>query len=159
MALEQIELLADVGVDLRRVVIGHMDTHPDTDYVLEVVARGVNVAFDTIGKQSWDFRVEPDPPNPPDGEFGKRAYRRADRVRAARVAALVTAGFIDRVLLSHDLTGEEVYLNRPTHGYWGYTYLATAFAELLAEYDVSAAQLDVMLRDNPARLLAIESVG
>ncbi|MGZ4565342.1 MAG: phosphotriesterase family protein [Blastococcus sp.] len=159
MALEQIDLLAEEGVDLRRVVIGHMDTHPDTDYVLEVAARGVSVAFDTIGKQSWDFRVEPDPPEPPDGEFGKRAYRRADRVRAARVAALVAAGLTDRVLLSHDLTGEEVYLNRQTHGHWGYTYLAAAFAGLLAEHGVSPAELDVMLRANPARLLAVESVG
>jgi phosphotriesterase-related protein len=158
MALEQIDLLADEGLDLRRVVIGHMDTHPDTEYVLQVAARGVSVAFDTVGKQSWDFRVEPDPPDPPDGEFGKRAYRRSDHVRAARVAALVAAGFTDRVLLSHDLTGEEVYLNRQTHGQWGYTYLATAFASLLAEHGVSPAELDVMLRDNPARLLAVESV-
>lgn len=159
MALEQIDLLAEEDVDPRRIVIGHMDTHPDTEYVLQVAARGVTVAFDTIGKQSWDFRVEPEPPDPPDGEFGKRAYRRSDRVRAARIAALVTAGFADQVLLSHDLTGEEVYLNRQTHGQWGYTYLATSFASLLSEYGVSPADLDLMLRDNPARLLTVESVG
>ncbi len=159
MALEQIDLLAEEGMDLSRVVIGHMDTHPDTDYVLEVAGRGVTVAFDTIGKQSWDFRVEPDPPDPPDGEFGKRAYRRSDRVRAARIAALVAAGFTDQVLLSHDLTGEEVYLNRATHGQRGYTYLATSFAGLLAEHGVPPADLEVMLRDNPARLLAVGSSG
>ena len=159
MALEQIELLAEEGVDLRRVVIGHMDTHPDTDYVLEVAGRGVTVAFDTIGKENWDFRVEPEPPDPPDGEFGKRAYRRSDRVRAARIAALVAAGLTEQVLLSHDLTGEEVYLNRSTHGQRGYTYLATSFAGLLAEHGVASADLEIMLRDNPARLLAVESAG
>jgi predicted metal-dependent phosphotriesterase family hydrolase len=159
MALEQIDLLGEEGVDLDRVVIGHMDTHPDTDYVLEVAALGVTVAIDTVGKQSWDFRVEPDPPDAPDGEFTKRAYRRSDHVRAARVAALVEAGFTDRVLLSHDLTGEEVYLNRQTHGQWGYTYLGTTFAGLLAEHGVSAADLDVMLRDNPARILAVRSAA
>jgi phosphotriesterase-related protein len=159
MALEQIDLLSGEGVDLRRVVIGHMDTHPDTDYVLEVAARGVIVAFDTIGKQTWDFRVEPEPPDPPDGEFGKRAYRRSDRVRAARISALVAAGFAGQVLLSHDLTGEEVYLNRQTHGEWGYTYLGTAFAELLAEHGVSEPDLDTMLVDTPARLLTLGSAG
>jgi phosphotriesterase-related protein len=159
MAHEQIDLLADEGVDLRRVVIGHMDTHPDTDYVLQVAARGVSVAIDTVGKQSWDFRVEPDPADAPDGEFAKRAYRRSDRVRAERVAALVQAGFTDRVLLSHDLTGEEVYLNRDTHGQWGYSYLGTSFAALLAEHGVPAGSLDVMLRDNPARLLTVGSAG
>jgi predicted metal-dependent phosphotriesterase family hydrolase len=159
MALEQIDLLLDEGADLRRVVIGHMDTHPDTDYVLQVAARGVTVAFDTIGKQCWDFRVEPDPPHPPDGEFGKRAYRRSDRVRAERIATLVRAGFADQILLSHDLTGEEVSLNPGTHGQWGYSYLGTSFAALLAEHGVSAAQLDGMLRTNPARLLATASAG
>lgn len=159
MALEQIDLLREEGVDLERVVIGHMDTHPDTGYVLQVAARGVTVAFDTIGKQTWDFRVEPDPPNPPDGEFGKRAYRRSDRVRAERIAALVRAGLADRVLLSHDLTGEEVYLNRETHGQWGYSYLGTSFAALLVEYGVTAAELDLMLTSNPASLLTVGSAG
>jgi phosphotriesterase-related protein len=159
MALEQIDLLLDEGADLRRVVIGHMDTHPDTDYVLQVAARGVTVAFDTIGKQCWDFRVEPDPPSPPDGEFGKRAYRRSDGVRAERIAALVRAGFADQVLLSHDLTGEEVYLNPHTHGQWGYSYLGTSFTALLAEHGVSAVQIDGMLRTNPARLLSIDPAG
>ncbi len=159
MALEQIDLLLEEGVDLDRVVVGHMDTHPDTGYVLEVAARGVTVAFDTIGKQSWDFRVEPEPAAPPDGEFGKRAYRRSDRVRAERIAALVRAGYADRVLLSHDLTGEEVSLNPGTHGQWGYSYLGTAFAALLTEHGVSPAELDRMLRDNPARLLAVGSAG
>ncbi len=159
MALEQIELLEAEGVDPARIVIGHMDTHPETEYVLQVAARGVTVALDTIGKQTWDFRVEPEPPDPPDGEFGKRAYRRSDHVRAARIAALVAAGFRDQVLLSHDLTGEEVYLNRQTHGQWGYTYLATSFAALLSEHGVSTADLDVMLRENPARLLAVASVA
>jgi phosphotriesterase-related protein len=157
MALEQIDLLADEGMDLSRVVIGHMDTHPDTDYVLEVAGRGVTVAFDTIGKENWDFRVEPEPPDPPDGEYGKRAYRRSDGVRAARLAALVDAGFGEQVLLSHDLTGEEVYLNRGTHGQRGYTYLATSFAGRLAEQGIPPAALEIMLRDNPARLLAVES--
>jgi predicted metal-dependent phosphotriesterase family hydrolase len=159
MALEQIDLLTEEGVDLDRVVIGHMDTHPDTGYVLEVAARGVTVAFDTIGKQSWDFRVEPDPSDAPDGEYGKRAYRRSDRVRAERIAALVRAGLAERVLLSHDLTGEEVYLNRETHGQWGYSYLGTSFAALLAEYGVAPAELDLMLTRNPARLLTVGSAG
>jgi predicted metal-dependent phosphotriesterase family hydrolase len=157
MALEQIDLLVEEGLDLDRVVIGHMDTHPDLDYVLQVAARGVTVAFDTIGKQYWDFRVEPEPADRPDGEFAKRAYRRSDQVRAERIAALVQEGFADRVLLSHDLTGEEVSLNPDTHGQWGYGYLGTSFAELLGHVGVSADALDRMLRTNPARLLSVGS--
>jgi phosphotriesterase-related protein len=156
MALEQVEILKEEGADLRRVLIGHMDTHPDTDYVRRVVDTGVNIAFDTIGKQFWDFRVEPLPPEMPDGEFIKNAYFRSDRTRAQRIAQLVLEGYEDHIFLAQDLTGSEVYLNPATHGQWGYTYLASPFADLLREHGVTEGQLETMLHANPARLLTIE---
>jgi predicted metal-dependent phosphotriesterase family hydrolase len=155
MALEQVEILKEEGADLRRVLIGHMDTHPDTDYVRQVVDTGVNIAFDTIGKQFWDFRVEPLPSEMPDGEFIKNAYFRSDRTRAQRIAQLVSEGYEDHIFLAQDLTGSEVYLNPATHGQWGYTYLASPFADLLREHGVTEGQLEKMLHANPARLLTI----
>jgi predicted metal-dependent phosphotriesterase family hydrolase len=155
MALEQVEILKEEGADLRRVLIGHMDTHPDTDYVRQVVDTGVNIAFDTIGKQFWDFRVEPLPSEMPDGEFIKNAYFRSDRTRAQRIAQLVSEGYEDHIFLAQDLTGSEVYLNPATHGQWGYTYLASPFADLLREHGVTEGQLEKMLHANPGRLLTI----
>jgi phosphotriesterase-related protein len=155
MALEQIDILTEEGVDLRRVVIGHMDTHPDTDYVRRVLDRGVNVAFDTIGKQYWDFRVEPARPDQPDGEFVKNAYLRSDHTRAERVARLVREGYTGQLLLSHDLTGEEVYLNPATHGQWGYAYLSSSFYGQLTELGVGEGDLDTMLARNPVGLLSL----
>lgn len=153
MALDQVRILRAEGVDLDRVVIGHMDTHDDLDYVRQVLDTGVRIAFDTIGKQLWDFRVEPLPAALPDGPMVKDAYHRSDLTRAARIAALVEEGWGDRIVLAHDLTGEEVYLNRQTHGRWGYRYLAGPFADLLRGHGVDDAQIDVMLRDTPQQLL------
>jgi predicted metal-dependent phosphotriesterase family hydrolase len=154
MALEQLEILRQEGVDLQRVVIGHMDTRADFGYVREVARTGVHLAFDTIGKENWDFFVEPPPASPPDGETGKRGYHRSDLTRARRLAALVEEGFVDQILLAQDLTGAEVWMNPRTHGQWGYTYLGSSFAALLLEHGVTEEQLDTMLRRNPARLLA-----
>lgn len=159
MALEQLAVLVEEGVDLGRVVIGHLDTHPDTGYVLEVLRRGANVAFDTIGKQNWDFRVAPEPTARPDGEFSKTAFHRSDAVRARRIAELVEAGFAERILLAHDLTGEEVSLNPGTHGQLGYRYLNTVFAAMLADLGVTSEHFAMMMRDNPARLLTVGSTG
>lgn len=156
MALEQIAVLGEEGVDLRRVVIGHMDTHPDTDYARQVAATGVNIAFDTIGKQFWDFRVDPLPEDMPEGEFPKKAYVRTDVTRARRIAQLLSEGYEDQILLSQDLTGSEVYLNPATHGQWGYSYLGSPFAVLLAGCGVSEAQLEKLLHTNPTRLLTID---
>jgi predicted metal-dependent phosphotriesterase family hydrolase len=157
MPLEQIDLLEEEGVDLDRVVIGHMDTHPDLAYVRAVFDRGVSVAFDTIGKQFWDFRVAPLPDDMPEGAFTKDAYHRADATRADRIAQLVAAGFTGRLLLAQDMTGSEVYLNPDTHGQHGYAYLFDEFATMLRTHGVSDADLDRMLIDNPARLLTLTS--
>lgn len=154
MALEQLEILRAEGTDLGRVVIGHMDTRADFDYVREVARTGVHLAFDTVGKENWDFFVEPAPAEQPDGETVKRGYHQSDVTRARRIAALVADGHVDQILLAQDLTGAEVWMNPRTHGQWGYSYLASSFAELLLEQGITEEQLDIMLRVNPARMLA-----
>lgn len=155
MALEQLDILTEEHAELSRVVVGHMDTHPDTDYVRKVLDRGVNVAFDTIGKQFWDFRLGPPPADQSDGPFIKNAYLRSDATRAARIAQLVAEGYVDQLLLAQDLTGSEVYLNPDTHGQWGYTYLATAFTTQLLQRGVTQEQIRTMMRANAVRILTI----
>ena len=155
MALEQVAILREEGMDLTRVVIGHMDIHPDLTYVKQVLDTGVSVAFDTIGKQFWDFVLAPTPPDPPEGEFEKRAYYRSDRSRARGLAQLVDDGYADRILLSLDMTGAEVYLNGTTHGQSGYSYLGQTFVPMARELGVSDEALEQMLAVNPARLLTL----
>ncbi|GMA35335.1 phosphotriesterase family protein [Demequina litorisediminis] len=92
MALEQTMLLREEGVDLARVVIGHMDIHPDVDVVAQVLDTGACVAFDTIGKQHWDFFLEPQVTPTADGERMKRAYFRSDESRARMLVEPVAPG-------------------------------------------------------------------
>ena len=155
MALEQIAILRQEGCELGRVIIGHVDTHPDTDYVRDVLRTGVNVAFDTIGKQHWDFRVEPADPKQPDGDYKKDAYKRSDMTRADRIASLVREGFANQIQLAHDITGSEVYLNPDTHGQWGYSYLSMTFVPLLKDRGVTDQQVHQMMRSNPLATLEI----
>lgn len=154
MALEQLAIMREEGADLSRVVIGHMDIQPDLDYLLEVLDSGVNIAFDTIGKQYWDFVLEPLPTNLPDGEFAKRAYFRSDQRRAERLVELVDRGYVDHLMLSLDLTGAEVYLNPATHGGWGYSYLGASFLPLAISLGLDRSHADTLVRDNPLRLLS-----
>lgn len=153
MALEQVDLLAGEGADLTRVVIGHMDNHPELDYVRRVLDRGVSIAFDSVGKQDWDVRLPPR--SRPDGPYDKDAIRQSDLTRADRLARLAAAGYAGQILLSLDLTGGQAYLNAETHGRWGYAYLPAVFIPMLAERGVTPAQIHAMLHDNPARMLTI----
>lgn len=155
MALEQIEILCQEHVDLSRVVIGHMDTHHNLDYVRQVLATGVNIAFDTIGKQEWDFFLGPPLAPRTDGPFIKNAYHQSDHRRARWLAALLAEGLENHILLAQDLTGAEVYLNPDTHGCWGYSYLGGPFTALLEQTGVEPQQIATMMRNNPTRLLGI----
>jgi len=155
MALEQVEILREEGADLSRVVIGHMDIRPDLDYLLEVLDLGVNIAFDTIGKQFWDFFLEPPPSEPDEGEYAKRAYYRSDVQRAIRLVELVNRGYGPQLILSQDLTGAEVYLNPKTHGQWGLGYLGAVFLPICLQHGLDPAWIDVLTRENPLRLLTL----
>lgn len=155
MALEQVEILREEGADLSRVVIGHMDIRPDLDYLLEVLDLGVNIAFDTIGKQFWDFFLEPPPSDPDEGEYAKRAYYRSDLQRARRLVELVDRGYGRQLILSQDMTGAEVYLNPQTHGQWGLGYLGAVFVPMCLQHGLDGSWVDVLTRENPVRLLTL----
>jgi predicted metal-dependent phosphotriesterase family hydrolase len=154
LALDQIDILVDEGVDLARVVIGHLDTQLDPDLPRQVLATGACVAVDTIGKQEWDFFLGPAGERE-DGEFAKHAFHRGDEGRADLVAGLVADGFVDRIVLAQDLTGAEIWMNPDTHGQHGYRYLHEVFRPLLLERGVTDQEYDRMLVSTPARLLEV----
>ena len=81
VGLPQLDLLAEEGVDPRRVVIGHCDMVPDPGYHLEVARRGAFVQFDTVhGESDHDTRCRlqwvrgargPRPPRPGAAQPGR----------------------------------------------------------------------------------------
>ncbi|MED1421408.1 TatD family hydrolase [Bacillus sp. FSL W8-1127] len=121
---EQVEFFKKHGVDLNRVVIGHVDLTGDADYVLKMLREGVYVEFDTIGKESY----------------------MPDRVRAEMLKKIQDKGYIDKVLLSMDIT-------RKSHleykGGLGYSYLLDTFVPLLQSYGITSESIDKMLIHNP----------
>lgn len=156
MALEQVQLLREEGADLSRVAIGHMDIQPDIEYVRAVLRTGVSVAFDTIGKEFWDFVLAPAPGSEQAaGEFAKRAYYRPDATRLEELVTLVQEGYASQILLAHDMTGREAYLNPTTHGTYGYSYIGDRILPRLYEAGLPETAVDQMLVVNPARLLRI----
>ncbi|MFT4235332.1 MAG: hypothetical protein QM607_10090 [Microbacterium sp.] len=159
MALEQVDILRQEGADLGRVVIGHMDIHPDLVYVRRVLDTGVSVAFDTVGKQHWDFFLTPLSADLSEGEYAKRAYFRPDDARIGALLELERLGYAGQIILSHDLTGAEVALNPETHGQWGYRYLGAVFLPEALRRGLDPAAAQAMVRDNPLRLLTMTRAG
>ncbi|TAN34616.1 phosphotriesterase-related protein [bacterium] len=131
VGLPQLEILRSEGVDPARVVIGHCDTVPSYEYHEEVARLGAWVQFDTIR--------------------GESEYDIAHRVRM--VLNLVSKGFIDRILLSHDVCLRSMLR---ICGGGGYDLIPTVFLPRLREAGLSAEQLARITVDNPRRALTGE---
>lgn len=127
--LEQAQLFERGGVDLRRVLVGHLDLKPDLPYLLEVAATGVRLGFD---------------------QFGKPKYL-PDETRADLIAALCAAGHGAQVIVGGDMARRSYfgsYGGRP-----GLTHVPTTIKKLL-EARLSADQVEDVLANNARRWLA-----
>jgi phosphotriesterase-related protein len=154
MAAEQVAILVEEGVDLSRVVIGHVDLKPDVEALDEVLGLGVTIGFDTFGKQWFDYQV-PGSRGSGGGEFIKWAYRRTDDARLGALVELLNRGWERQIVLSSDMSGREAYLNSDTHGRYGYTFLHARVLPALRETGVGEQAIRSMVVDNPARILSV----
>ena len=131
VGLAQLDVLAEERVDLRRVVVGHCDTHPFSDYHREVLRRGAWVEFDTIR-----------------GTFEFETTRQLQQLRL-----LIDEGFLDRLLLSQDICINRHYT---AYGAKGYAFLITEFVERMLGSGLTQEQVDTLLIENPRRMLTGE---
>jgi phosphotriesterase-related protein len=131
VGLKQLDVLDEEGVDLRRVVVGHCDTHAFLDYHRAILERGAWVEFDTIR-----------------GNFEFETQRQLEHT-----LALISEGYIDRLLLSQDLGLNRFYT---CYGGNGYHFLITRFVELMIAAGLSQEQVDTLLIENPRRMLVGE---
>ncbi|HEV2107990.1 MAG TPA: hypothetical protein VGR16_06985, partial [Thermomicrobiales bacterium] len=131
MALEQIEIFQEEGVDPCRVILGHIDRNPDDRYIRHVLDTGAFVSFDQVGKAAYG----------------------PDERRAARVKMAFDAGHGDQVLVSQDLARKS--LLRAYGGGPGWVYMLERFTLLLMDVGLGAAAVRRLLVDNPQRALTV----
>ena len=124
--LEQALYLRRSSLDLSRVVIGHMDLSGDLDYIRRVLATGVTIGFDTVGKKAY----------------------LPDETRVEFLKALEAEGML--VVLSMDLTRKSHLAYK---GGIGYSYLIETFLPMLKEAGIAEESIQKMLVDNPKRIL------
>jgi phosphotriesterase-related protein len=111
-----------------KIIIGHMDLSQDQEYILSVLKEGVNIGFDTIGKNNYC----------------------PDIFRAKTLKRIAEAGFLSQVILSMDITRKSHLKN---WGGPGYIYLFETFLPMLLDYGLSQNQIDMLMIENPDRIL------
>ncbi|RPK33077.1 phosphotriesterase [Streptomyces sp. ADI93-02] len=124
----QLELLTAEGLPAHRVSIGHQDLLDDPGIHRELAAEGAYVAFDTVGKTSYQ----------------------SDSTRLRLLLSLLDAGHADRILLSCDIS-RHGYLRG--EGGQGYGHLFDNFLPHLSEAGADEDLLDLLTRRNTLRFL------
>lgn len=127
MGWDQIVLLKSLGVNLSKLIIGHLDLADDLDLILKALDSGVFIEFDTIGKIKY----------------------LSDEKRIAFIKTCCDKGYAKQLLLSMDITRRS---HLAANGGIGYAYLIDNFLPRLREADVPNDAVEDMLTHNPNRI-------
>lgn len=124
---EQIKLFDKFNVDLGKVILSHIDLSGDIEYMKSLLDKGVNIAFDTIGKNNY----QPD----------------EDRVKW--LSELCSLGYSKQIVMSMDITRKSHFKE---NGGLGYSYLIDTFLPMLSKAEINDEHIDDMLVNNIKRI-------
>lgn len=128
MGYEQAKYFKDKGMNMDKLLIGHMDLVRDINTLVKILNTGANIAFDTIGKESYV----------------------SNKDKAMLLAELIKLGYEDKILLSQDVTRVS-YLK--CSGSFGYTEVCEKFIPILKSYNISDEIIIKLIQENPKRVL------
>ena len=124
LGIEQLELFKQYNVNLEKVVLSHIDLSGDIEYMIKLLDFGVNIAFDTIGKNNYQLD--------------------ADRIKWLN--ELCNRGYQKQIVASMDLT------RKSNCKELGYDYLVKRFIPNLKITGFKDAWINDILWDNPYRI-------
>jgi phosphotriesterase-related protein len=131
------EMVAREGGDLRRTIMCHIDrTIADVRQVVELARTGLWLEYDLFGLETSYYPYNPAFDMPNDGG------------RMAHVLALAEAGYLDRLLLSHDIAYKHCLVR---YGGYGYHHLLVNVVPRLRRKGMDDGALRRLLVENPAQ--------
>ena len=135
--VEQAELFATEGANLKKVMIGHVSNSKDIEYHKAILAKGVSIGFDRIGLEII---------TPLD-------------VNAKNIAELCKLGYANKIILSHDTVnfwlGRQISVPEAAlakFAIWRMDTISLRLIPALKKLGVTDAQIKTMMVDNPRNL-------
>ncbi|MBL8062924.1 MAG: esterase [Anaerolineales bacterium] len=133
VAMREMDVLEQAGLDLHRFIWIHAQTEPDISILKEAAQRGAYIELDSVGAP---FQSQP--------ELLETAL------------ALIAAGYTRQLLLSHDAGWYNPARadGLPEEGYRGYTALTSDFIPALLQRGLAQEQIRLITINNPADAFA-----
>ena len=137
---EIIESVKVAGADIPRTIMDHIDRRLfDINDILRFAEYGCVLEFDVFGWENSRFSQDSDLDLSSDG------------VRLTAIRALIDAGHLDRIVVAHDIAWRTRQVEFGGHGY-GHIYRNVV--PMMYRRGFTKEEIDAILVDNPARLLA-----
>ena len=124
---EQVDVFKKYNVDLNKVILSHIDLSGDLEYMKSLLDKGVNIAFDTIGKNNYQ----------PDENIVKW------------LRELCLSGYSNQIVMSVDITRKSHFKE---NGGIGYSYLIDTFVPMLLKSEIKDKYIENMLVNNIKRI-------
>ncbi len=139
LPMKILRMLQSEGANMNRVVMGHLDRTIGTIEGLEELAsQSCYLEFDMFGEESHYAWSDFDVPN--------------DSGRINMVKKLIDRGYVDQILLSHDIC-TKYQLRR--YGGYGYAHILEHIVPWMRHKGITTRQVRRMLVENPMRVLTL----
>ena len=135
---EILDLLAEAGADLGRVIMSHMDrTIQDVDMVLELARRGCYLEYDLFGWETSHYSLShADMPN--------------DAQRIGILARLIEEGYGEHIVIAEDICQKHRLVKYGGHGY---AHILENIVPRMRDKGFTEEDIHSLLVANPARVL------
>ena len=144
--VEVVRILTRAGADPERVIMGHL-THsvPDDRYHRSVMDTGATAEFDRFGEELYQEA------EPGFNRWGLYSGEPRDSDVVNEIVTLVKDGYVDRILMSHDIGFRN---GLRSFGGFGYAHVPYRIARYLQQQGLDDDDLQQLMVRNPARLFA-----
>jgi phosphotriesterase-related protein len=158
LVLETIKILGDAGADLSRIVISHLDgiCYPFSPATIRKIAdAGCYIEFDTFGHPVLPFLPSSTTPGRVITTEGRLIGRRSEVDRINAIKCLIDDGYLNHILISHDIGYKHCYA---TCGGAGYAHILRNLVPWMRLAGISDEQIHTMMVENPKRVLSFAPV-
>jgi len=140
--LEILNFVSQLGGDLRRTVMGHVErTVYDRGVLSELASTGAYINFDLFGHESSFYPLAP------------ASYMPSDQQRIEQIEFLVSEGREDRILLAHDICSKH---RLKTYGGHGWDHIVARVVPRMRKRGMKDEHVRMVLVDNPTRMLTFD---
>ncbi len=152
LVMETIKILGDAGADLSRTVISHCQFSPFNRATWHKIAEaGCYLEFDIFG-QFMNYPLAQDPAVLREEHL---ISIRSDVDNINEIKGLIDEGYLNHILISHDICWKHHYV---TYGGAGYAHILRNIVPWMRRGGISDEQIHTMMVENPKRYLPFAPV-